>query len=149
MSERICIIGLGSPFGVDQFAWQVIEQLKHNHALQSFCDESVALISADRPGLNLLQLFSATDHVILIDAVRDCETTGGIMRLDMAQLLEQHKALSTHSLGVAETLALGDRLGQLPEQLVLLGMCVDMDAPVIDTVAVEAMARAVLEELGI
>lgn len=149
MTERSCIIGLGSPFGADQFGWLVIERLRQNHALQSFLDTHVELISADRPGLNLLQLFSANDHVILIDAIENCTEPGKILRLDKAQLLTQHKSLSTHNIGVAETLALGEKLGDLPERLVLLGMCVDVDAPAIDTAALDAMEKVVMDELGI
>jgi len=148
VSDPVCIIGLGSPFGPDRLGWLVIERLRQNHALQSFLDAHIELISADRPGLNLLHLIHDKAQVLIIDTLTNCHQPGVIYRLDKAQLLQQQTVLSSHALGVAEALALGEKLGELSDRLVLFGLCVDPEVADTDFEWIKEMERIVMDELS-
>ena len=149
MSKATCIIGLGSPFGADQFGWQTIECLRQNHALQTYQDTPVELISADRPGLNLLHLIRGKSHVILVDAVTNCDEPGEILRLDRQALLQTETSLSSHAIGVADALALGEKLSDLPERLVLFGLCVNPNVVEIELEWIQEMVKSVMHELSL
>lgn len=114
----IAVIGIGSPFGSDRIGWQVIEYFKEQ---KTFNSDNVRLQSCDRPGTLLLDYIKDTKKVVLIDAVED-GIQGNIVVTDKNQLLQQTSLQSSHQLGVAETIALGDKLGLLPEDLLLLGI---------------------------
>lgn len=149
MSENIRVIGIGSPFGADRFGWLVMEHLQQNHALQSFLDDHIEFVSADRPGLNLLHLIQGKAHVILIDTLTDCPEPGRIHRLDKTQLLQQEVVISSHAVGVAEALALGEKLGHVPDRLVLFGLCVSPKVAEIEFEWIKSMEMVILHELDI
>ena len=115
--KTVAVIGIGSPFGTDQFAWQVIEYLKTRSELPN----SITLVCADRVGTNLLAYLQGADGVILIDAVEG-GTAGRQVHLQREQLETSSAAISSHQLGVADSLALGKILNSLPPYLVLLGV---------------------------
>jgi len=125
----VTVIGIGSPFGADRLGWQAIEALKAHPRFNELPQQAMALHSCDRPGVQLLNLMSESRCAILIDAVRvdgrPDETDSPVLRLDKAQLLAQSERISTHDLGVAEALALGDALGQLPKEMVVLGLVLE------------------------
>ena len=112
------IICIGSPFGDDQFGAWMYEQLQG----QWPADE-IELLYLDRPGMRLTHLLAEARQVILIDAVKSDAPLGQVLRIegdDMVRHLARHT--STHGFGIAEALALAQRLGQWPERLVLLGV---------------------------
>jgi len=128
----IKVIGIGSPFGQDQLGWQVVNQLQQTFVDQSNNYRHISFIQSDRPGLRLLDLIKGTDMAILVDAIEKKGCTGQIFKLERTELLNSDQPLSSHAVGVSETLSLGEVLGDLPEELVLFGMCVDnsMQEPV-------------------
>ena len=130
------IICIGSPFGDDQFGAWVYEQLQGRWPV-----EEVALRYLDRPGMRLTHLLAETRQVILIDAVKSGSVIGTVLRIDGDEIV-RHLArhTSTHGFGIAEALALAQRLGQAPPRLVLLGV----EAGATDAAAVlsEAMREA-------
>lgn len=123
--KPIKVIGIGSPFGQDQLGWQVIEQLQQSLAASSR-RQQLRLLCSDRPGLRLLELIKDTTAVILIDAIDNKACCGQILQLDRSQLLHTEHPLSSHAVCVSEVLSLGQALGELPEEIVLFGMCVDI-----------------------
>lgn len=123
--KRIKVIGIGSPFGQDQLGWQVVKQLQKTLIEPSNTQKQLSFIQSDRPGLRLLDLIKDTDLAILVDAIDKKECAGQIFKLERTELLYSDQPLSSHALGVSETLALGKALGDLPKELVLFGMCVD------------------------
>jgi hydrogenase maturation protease len=119
------IIGIGSPFGQDQLGWLVIDHL--NDTLTTREKIEIELIKADRPGLGLLELLKNTDTAILIDAIDDKQHVGQIKVLTEQELFCQDTSLSSHALGVSDALRLGHALGDLPDAIVLIGICIDIE----------------------
>ena len=109
----------------------------------------VALLDAIGDGTALLDVWCGVDTVIVLDAMRSGAAAGTVRRLDAgldgglhhnaaggksagtghgpakaAATLGAGRNLggSTHGLGVAEAIALGDALGRLPRRLVIFGI---------------------------
>lgn len=76
----------------------------------------------DRPGLGVLRLLEGRVAALLVDGVRVGAATGTLQRLEGPAILRAYAPLSTHGYGLAEALALGQSLGDLPLRLVLLGL---------------------------
>ena len=51
-----------------------------------------------------------------------CWRVGEFKRLEVEQISEQSAGLSSHNFGVAEAIALGRAMGQLPQEVVLFGL---------------------------
>lgn len=140
------IIGLGSPFGDDRVGWRVAEALA---ALLS--PAQARLLSLDRPGPALLEELAGRARVILIDAAATDAPAGTLYRLDDPATVSAAETVSSHGLGLAQTLELGRALDMLPPQLelYLIGIdpaCTrdpnaDLSAPV--AAAVEPLADAI------
>ncbi len=110
------VVGVGSPFGEDSVGWRVIDQLQ-----PLLGGGAVELIKVDRPGVSLLEIMSDYQWVVLVDAVTDAAED--IVVLDQAALVDlSNGSLSSHAVGVAETIALGVALAQLPEHLCCIGV---------------------------
>ncbi|KTD46229.1 hydrogenase maturation protease [Legionella quateirensis] len=117
----IKVLGIGSPFGDDQAGCRVAQLLKQNDLIRRNC--SAVLIEAhDRPGVRLLELMRQANRVYLIDAIQSGNQPGTIHRFMNEQIFELNSMLSTHDMGVAQTLALGRSLEELPEQIILYGI---------------------------
>lgn len=115
--NKIAIIGVGSPFGDDAIAYQVIECLK---------EESLPAIDLhyyDRPGWHLLECMKPFNTVHLVDAIVSGNPPGTLHRYEDIHTFEQHQnLLSSHSFGLAETLLLGEVLDELPAKLIIHGI---------------------------
>ena len=118
MLPLIKIIGIGSPWGDDQIGLKVVEILKSNY--QNLAN--VHIEAHDRPGIRLLELFNGATIVYLIDAVQSKQTVGNIYRLQNDEIQELQSIISTHDIGVAETLKLGKVLNLLPSTLIFYGI---------------------------
>lgn len=117
-ATSVVVIGIGSPFGADTLGWQVIEQLKSQ---QPSLSDNIRLETCDRPGTLLLDYMKGVTKAILVDAVEGGRS-GTITTINKDQMLQQDSMHSSHRLGVAETIALGEKLGLLPDVLVLMGV---------------------------
>jgi hydrogenase maturation protease len=97
----------------------------------------VALLDAIGDGTALLDVWRGADTVIVLDAMRSGAAAGTVRRVEarldagrerepatVAAMLGAGRNLggSTHGLGVAEAVALGDALGRLPRRLIILGI---------------------------
>ncbi len=122
MDARIRIIGVGSPFGTDRLGWAAIDHLRAEGVEQRRSAGEVLLASEDRPGLGLLVAMRGAELAILIDAMHSGLPFGTVRRLDPSQLIRQAGPISSHDIGVAETLAMGATLGDLPPRLLILGI---------------------------
>ena len=144
------IIGIGSPFGNDTLGWQVIDILKARHMLATMPYENIELITTDRPGLNLIQMLQDAELVILIDAICDPNRHGGVIHLTREELTVPDVILSSHRANVASALALADKLSQLPEKIILIGLGIDpaLDAPLTET-SLLALASEIMRELEV
>jgi hydrogenase maturation protease len=124
---KLLILGVGSPFGQDSLGWQAIDGLIECGLRQRLAPHEVLLEKADRPGTLLLEHMRGMDAAILIDALIGGDEPGQVHCLSVEEVAQGGLALSGHDLGVAEALALGDALGDLPEKVLVLG--VEVTAP--------------------
>ncbi|TDY04200.1 hydrogenase maturation protease [Thiohalophilus thiocyanatoxydans] len=117
--KALLIAGIGSPFGADQLGWQVVDDLQKSAAATL---QHCTFLKLDRPGAGLIERLQGYARVILIDALQAGRPRGTLVRLDAEQISEQAAGLSSHNFGVAEAVALGRVMGQLPQELVLYGL---------------------------
>jgi hydrogenase maturation protease len=120
MSCALRIIGIGSPFGDDRLGWVVAERLRAHPAIRALGGE-VEVLTADRPGPRLIELWRGAASVILVDAVRSGAAPGTLFRLDADEAMALGAGASSHGFGMGETLLLARTLGALPPRLSLLG----------------------------
>jgi hydrogenase maturation protease len=118
----IKIIGIGSPMGLDRIGWDAVQGLEQRGLLQRFPDGGIELFNCDRPGSRLVTLLEDTPAAILIDALQGDTTPGEVHRFTPEDLSAYPGALSSHDVGMAQALALGAALGQLPSRLVIYGI---------------------------
>ena len=115
------IIGIGSPFAGDRFGIEAVQALRTLPELAGL-EGTVDWCALDRPGVGLLEWFKGAEGVILIDAMQSGAEPGSVRRLALADLLQEGAVPSTHQLGVAESLALAQALGELPSRLLIYGV---------------------------
>lgn len=118
--NSLVVIGVGSPFGDDALGWDVIEALRRRRIAKP--GWVVDLVTADRPGVNLLELLRERDAAVLIDAMSSGAEPGTVRLLERSELARCCGRCSGHELGVAEALALGEKLQALPPKLRLIGV---------------------------
>ena len=124
----IRIIGVGSPFGCDSIGWQALDALQELGLTEHFPSGVVTMEKLDRPGAGLLEYMRGAEQVLIIDALVGANNRDSIVVLHADELVRESALLSGHGLGVAEALALGQALGDLPSNLQLLGIPVDAAA---------------------
>jgi hydrogenase maturation protease len=110
------VIGVGNTYRGDDGAGPAVIALLRAEELPG-----VRMLECDGDCSALLDAWHGADAVILIDAVSSGARPGTIYRFDaLAQALPREVSFqSTHAFGVAEALALGRTLGQLPSSLIL------------------------------
>lgn len=115
------IIGVGSPFGSDHSAWQVIDALQEKFASDDYQPGSIEFVKLDRPGSQLIEYLQAADRVIVIDALAE-DREEGVVELSPQQLQEEACLVSSHGFGVAEALQLAQAMQTLPAEIRILGL---------------------------
>ena len=132
------VVGVGSPFGGDRAGWAVVARLGDLAGVRTE--------ALDRPGPALLNTLAGATAAVIVDAVRADAAPGTLHRLTDAAVLPTRDPASSHGLGLAEALALGERLGLLPPWVVI-GVEVAADA-LPEAAALERAAEAVRRELA-
>lgn len=122
--SSVRIIGVGSPLGNDSVGWEAIDRLEQLRLQLQYPNHYITLEKLDRPGPALLEHMQGADFAIIIDALISDDKTGEVVVLNSDEIAQQQEILSGHGFGVAETLALGDVLGDLPDRLLLLGITI-------------------------
>lgn len=110
------IIGVGNSYrGDDGVGPAVLALLREERP------PGTRLLECDGDCSALLDAWHGADAVMLIDAVSSGAPPGTVYRFDaLAQALPREVSFqSTHAFGVAEALALGRTLGQLPASLII------------------------------
>lgn len=133
------VIGVGSPQGADIAGWLVVERLPQQRGVDT--------LTLDRPGASLIDVMQGYQQVVLVDAV--LTTQEQIVVLDRAELVQHSiSALSSHQVGVAEAVRLGDALGLLPQTVYLVGVGVTTEKEKPPSPLLERAACQVLALLG-
>lgn len=108
------ILGIGSPHGADRVGWLLAERLSQQ------ADLSATVRKLSTP-LELLDHLHECQFLIIVDACRTGAVEGSVIRLNWPdRRIRAHQTLSSHGLGVGESLLLAEQLGKLPERVVLL-----------------------------
>ncbi|HEY0721431.1 MAG TPA: hydrogenase maturation protease [Gammaproteobacteria bacterium] len=123
-TERTCValIGVGSPFGADRLGWLAIDALESSALARRFPHLQLKFIRSDRPGALLIEQLRTVDGAVIIDAMRSGVASGAIQTFLPEELARESALLSSHGFGVAEALALAAILGELPDQLLVVGI---------------------------
>ncbi len=107
-AEHVHVIGIGSPGDNDQLGWQVVQQLQQDRQLKNHMPERLTFTTLDRPGTALLTYLKNSALIVLVDSLcsDDPSLAGQIIELDTTALTGSTNGLSSHGLGLAETLSL-------------------------------------------
>jgi len=97
------------------------------HAIQSLMQDSrvpsdVVLMDGGTQGLSLLPHISAYRRLLVIDALDVGEPPGTLVRIEGKALRNLPGKASVHQLGFADLMVALELLGDLPEEIVLLGV---------------------------
>ncbi len=114
--KPIQVVGLGSPLGLDQIGWQIINglQTKTPSGIKRYCLYG---------GQQLLDVIEPSGTLLLIDAMKGYKKLGDRYHLTWPnQQLENFKSHSSHSLSIDEVLQLGQTLGLLPRVIEIFGI---------------------------
>lgn len=122
MSERtpLLVLGLGNVLlGDDGAGVTAVDYLARNYAVP----EGASLHDGGTLGMALLPLLTSAERVILVDAVAANAPVGSLVRLTGEEVAHAslHR-LSPHQVGVADLLDSARLVGNLPDELVLLGV---------------------------
>jgi hydrogenase maturation protease len=147
MNAPVRVIGVGSPFGGDDVGFAVIELLRRSDAAGDWGSQ-VDLLSADRPGVGLIEIMRGARCVVLVDALLSGDTPGRVRRLQGPELACAATRWSSHGIGVVEALALARALDCLPERLILFGIAVGSSGDKLPETALPAAVDAIRAEVA-
>ena len=116
MSPPILVVGIGNEYRGDDGVGLVVAR-----ELQAKELPHIVVAECSGDGVELMEMWKATDRVVLVDAVSSGAKPGTIYRLDaLAQPIPVSCSFpSTHAFGVAEALGLARALDQLPPSLLI------------------------------
>lgn len=126
MAAPVRICGVGSPFGEDQIGWRAVEFLEQSRVLQDLPAGMVKTCLCDGFGPRLLEILKGAELVIIIDAMISGAVPGTVQRVQQDSLEVLASPCSTHGFDLASTLALGGVLEQLPSQLFIYGIEIEV-----------------------
>ncbi len=134
------VLCIGSPHEPDNLGFLAAHTL-----MGHFNPDQVEVLALDRPGPRLIEHMRGAKTVILVDAVKSGAKPDTLHRLEghaLDGLIAHHT--SSHGFGLAETLALAEKMGELPPHLKFLGLEVDKEKPSSDVIV--HLVKAVTEE---
>ena len=117
---RTLVLGLGNPLmGDDGAGVAALERLRGEWEVP----EEVELVDGGTWGMNLLPLIESAERIILLDAIHAGDRPGTLLLLEREDLPRyfSHK-LSPHQIDLREVLALAELRGNLPKDVVAIGV---------------------------
>jgi len=114
---RVTILGVGNILLTDEgFGIRVVEALEKRY---KFFGE-VKIIDGGVLGLSLLGVISETDHLIVVDAIRNDGGSGDLYRIEGEDIPQRILAKnSLHQVDLLEALTLCQALGKVPETVII------------------------------
>jgi hydrogenase maturation protease len=140
LQQPVRILCIGSPSEPDNLGFLAA------HTLTGHFDRAkVEVMALDRPGPRLIEHMRGADTVILVDAVKSGAPPGTLHRLEGRALdgLVAHHT-SSHGFGLAETLALAEKMQELPLHLKFVGLEVGRTPP--SSGEIVHLVKAITEE---
>jgi hydrogenase maturation protease len=142
------VIGIGNDFRRDDGVGLVVAQRIAERKLPD-----VRVVSGISEPAELLDVWSGVKRAVVVDAVTGADVTPGRIRRWTGRDLETTAVVSSHTLGLAQTFALGQALDRTPDELVVLTVDVaDVDhgvglTPAV-TAAVPRLVNLIVAELS-
>jgi hydrogenase maturation protease len=112
------VIGVGNVYRSDDGVGIVVARRIREKA------EDLHVVDASGEGASLMAMWTPSDHVVVIDAVRSSSSPGRIHRLDSHKepIPSAFFNYSTHAFSVAEAVEMSRALATLPARLVIYGI---------------------------
>lgn len=147
---KTLVLGLGNTIMSDDGVGPRVIELLHQSG--GFGDD-VTLLDGGTLGLDLLPFLEGVRRLIIVDAVAFGQPAGTVVRLYGEEVpVALETKLSPHQMGMKDLLAVARLMGQLPEQITLIGvqpqhleMGVELSGPVQS--ALEELVTLVREEV--
>jgi hydrogenase maturation protease len=147
--SNILVLGLGNLVHADDgLGVHAIQRLVADPRVSP----DVVLMDGGTQGLSLLPHVADYTRLLVIDALDAGEPPGTIMRIEGQALRHMPGKPSVHQLGFADLLSALELLGEMPEEIVLLGVqplstewSAELTPPV--TQALDPLLEAVMEQL--
>ncbi len=116
----IAILGIGNVLLKDEgIGVHVLNELKRRYVFP----ENVELIDGGTMGLDLLPFIENKSKILFIDAVNFRAEPGAIGELNNAEIPSYFSSkLSVHQIALPDMLAAGNLLGNIPEEMCLIGI---------------------------
>jgi hydrogenase maturation protease len=109
------VVGVGSPWGDDALAWEVVRRLQQENDWGS-----AVAFHAVEGGQRLLDLLDGRGTLVLVDALAGPPPAGTVRRIEWPDpCVEALRPGTTHHLRPAEALRLAATLALLPERVVI------------------------------
>lgn len=140
MNARVVVIGVGNRFRRDDgFGPLVLD------AIAGDLPDEVVTNESDGEPTRLIDMWAGADLAVVIEAVRRGAAPGTVVDIDASHHLQGAvsgaRAVASHSLGLAQAMALGRVVGRTPAQLWIVGVePLDLDLG-------EGLSEAVSESL--
>jgi hydrogenase maturation protease len=118
-ARRTLVIGIGHPDRGDDAVGRIFAA-----RLAGRAPEGVTVLDIDGEAARLLDLFDGADDVIVVDAAVSGAKPGTIHRLDAVAgaLPPAMFGMSTHAMGLADSIELARALGQLPKRCIVFAV---------------------------
>jgi hydrogenase maturation protease len=130
---------VGSPWGDDAVAWEVVRKLQQVSPERQRPEDAPVKFHAVEGGQRLLDILDGRGTLLLVDALVGPESPGTIHRLEWPdERLEALHPGTTHHFRPVETLRLAATLGLLPPRVIIwaiTGVCFDPQASLSPAVA--------------
>lgn len=119
MTEGARVIGVGNPYRGDDGAGPSVAA-----ALRQAAVPGLEVVEASGEGAALMEAWSGSERVFLVDAVSSGGRPGCVHRIDAARdrVPQDFFKYSTHAFAVAEAVEMARVLGQLPRALIIYGI---------------------------
>jgi len=123
--KNTLIIGIGNLLmGDEGVGIRIIEMLERRDDLPP----SVMLLDGGTAGYALIDYMKGYDKIIILDAVKGGKKPGSLYRLTSEDIIHrQDLKLFGHQIDLAEVLQLANRLGELPETVIIGVEPLDID----------------------
>jgi len=120
---KTIVLGVGNPILQDDgVGLHVISALR-----KEMNDPMITLETASTGGMNLLDLIRGYEKVILIDAVKDHQSTPGEVKRRILSDFHTVHSCNPHDVSLPEALLVAKQLGEthLPAEIILIGITVN------------------------
>ncbi len=138
------VIAVGNPlYGDDGVGAAVLARIEREHLLPD-----AVLVDVHTDALAVIDHFTPDGLHVIIDAAKMGEQPGRVVRFtpDEVRLRIKWDHLSLHGFGLAETFAMAESIGEMPERVVIIG--VEPETIQIDRGLSDAVASAIPEVIA-